>query len=150
MRRKKKGHKSSENLLPMVSFNLPKMSFEENEFPMKRLTRVNSLKLIWPITTPRCLFYCLLSHTCDWFFLNIDSAWFQFRFQNQMMKLQRRKLKISWEKIQGIRLRMYAQSMKQKDWQSSFGAFLIRVRGMYLAKPKNEDHVSYLSDSHLA
>mgnify|MGYP000853972322 CR=1 FL=1 len=45
----------------------------------------------------------------------------------------------------------YRNALLKQDWSSSFEAFLIRVRGMYLvAKPNNEDHVSCLADSHLA
>ena len=40
---------------------------------------------------------------------------------------------------------------KKKTSRLSVGAFLIRVRGMYLlAKLKTKDHVSCLANSHLA
>ena len=40
---------------------------------------------------------------------------------------------------------------EEKDLPTSFGAFLMRVRGMYLlTKAKNEDRVSCQADSHVA
>ena len=58
-----------------------------------------------------------------------------------------------WTDIVGLSLIIVEGRRKhnKQDEPFSFGAFLIRVRGMYLlAKPKNKDHLSCLADSHLA
>ena len=53
----------------------------------------------------------------------------------------------SW--MQGIDGKILA-IIKNKTKPSPFEVFLIRVRRMHLlAKPKNEDHLSCLADSHL-